>query len=540
MTKKGPTFACLNDKLSTFLNPKWLSTRDTCCFTPPYIHQGNPMTSKSLLILLGNQLFPLHHIQETNASAVFMAEDYDLCTYERHHKLKILMFLAAMREKRDELQDNEFKVDYLPIEGLEFELSYEEKLAACIEQRKPDSLVMFEIEDKAFERRLKTFAVAQNIALNILPSPMFLLEREEFLALNTSSKTLRMGNFYKEVRKKLNLLMDENQKPMGGQWSFDEDNRKKIPKGLPLPKLYEPSKSVYVDLLKPIIEEKFANHPGRMDDVWMPLTRQDALENIDYFLAVKFENFGIYEDAILQNDTFMFHSAISPSLNLGLITPTDIIDKVLEFTQANQVPLNSVEGFLRQIIGWREFIRGVYQNHGESQFESNFFDFSGKLNPSWYTATTGIPPLDDAINFSDQFGYTHHINRLMVIANLMTLCEVHPQQVYRWFMEMYVDSSEWVMTPNVFGMGTFADGGVFATKPYICGSNYILKMSDYKKGEWCNTVDGLYWRFVSRHMGKLKNNPRLSFMRSTLERMDEQRKTLIFGCAEDFIATHCR
>jgi deoxyribodipyrimidine photolyase-related protein len=341
------------------------------------------------------------------------------------------------------------------------------------------------------------------------------------------------------VRKKLNLLVDEEQKPLGGKWSFDEDNRKKIPKGLLLPEQYVPAKCAYIEPLKATIGIKFASHPGQMNDVWMPLTRQDALEHINHFLTVKFENFGIYEDAILQNDTFMFHSAISPSLNMGLITPHDIIDKVLAYTEANQVPLNSVEGFLRQIIGWREFIRGVYQHHGEKQLESNFFNFSGSLNSSWYSGDTGIPPLDDAIGFSQKFGYTHHINRLMVIANLMTLCEVHPTQVYRWFMEMYVDSSEWVMTPNVFGMGTFADGGIFATKPYICGSNYILKMSDYKKGDWCNTVDGLYWRFVSRHMDVLKNNPRLSFMRKTLENMKPERKELIFACAETFIATHC-
>lgn len=167
-----------------------------------------------------------------------------------------------------------------------------------------------------------------------------------------------------------------------------------------------------------------------MTDVWMPLTRQDALENIDYFLSVKFENFGVYEDAILKNDTFMFHSAISPSLNMGLITPKDIIDKVLAYTEKEKVPLNSVEGFLRQIIGWREFVRGVYQHHGEVQLQSNFFNFSGTLKDSWYSGETGIPPLDDAINFSDRFGYTHHINRLMVISNLMTLCEVHPKNIY--------------------------------------------------------------------------------------------------------------
>jgi deoxyribodipyrimidine photolyase-related protein len=495
--------------------------------------------SKSTLLVLGNQLFSLEIIQSIGADNIFMAEDLGLCTYEKHHKLKILMFLAAMREKRDELQLSHCNVEYLDMEHPAFDQSYEEKLAAHLVVNTITELKVFEIEDKEFEARIEAFAEQQNVALTILPSPMFLLDREEFLAFNGKSKVLRMGNFYKEVRKKLNLLMDEQQKPLGGKWSFDEDNRKKIPKGLTLPEQFKPKVSKYVETLKVTIESKFSGHPGKMDDVWMPLTRSDALENIDYFLAIKFEKFGIYEDAILQNDTFMFHSALSPSLNMGLITPIDIINKVLAYTETHNVPVNSVEGFLRQIIGWREFIRGVYQHHGETQLRSNFFNFSGSLKDSWYSGNTGIPPLDDAINFSDRYGYTHHINRLMVISNLMTLCEVHPKNVYRWFMEMYVDSSEWVMTPNVFGMGTFADGGIFATKPYICGSNYILKMSDYKKGEWCNTVDGLYWRFVSRHMGVLRNNPRLSFMRQTLEKMDPQRKQLIFSCAEDFTSNHC-
>ncbi len=495
--------------------------------------------SKSTLLVLGNQLFALDILQSIGADNIFMAEDLGLCTYEKHHKLKILMFLAAMREKRDELQAAHCNVQYLDIEHPDFEQSYEDKLASHVVVNGITELKVFEIEDKDFESRIKAFAEQKKLVLTFLPSPMFLLDREEFVAFNGKSKILRMGNFYKEVRKKLNLLMDEDQKPLGGKWSFDEDNRKKIPKGLPLPELYKPRMSQYVESLKVIIALKFAGHPGQMDDVWMPLTRLDALENIDYFLSIKFENFGIYEDAILQNDTFMFHSALSPSLNMGLITPNDIIDKVLAFTAENDVPLNSVEGFLRQIIGWREFIRGVYQHHGETQLPSNFFNFSGSLKDSWYSGDTGIPPLDDAINFSDRYGYTHHINRLMIISNLMTLCEVHPKNVYHWFMEMYVDSSEWVMTPNVFGMGTFADGGIFATKPYICGSNYILKMSDYKKGEWCNTVDGLYWRFVSRHMGVLRNNPRLSFMRKTLENMDPLRKELIFSCADDFVSKHC-
>jgi deoxyribodipyrimidine photolyase-related protein len=497
------------------------------------------MKSKKLLILLGNQLFPKEEIKKLEVNEIFMAEDYGLCTYERHHKLKILMFLSAMREKRDELINAGFQVEYLEIECPSFYETYESKIIKHLSNNKITELRMFEIEDKDFEERMIAFAKQQSLKLTIFPSPMFLINRDELSDFIDMKKNIRMGNFYKKVRKRLNLLVDQDQKPIGGKWSFDDENRKKIPKGQAIPMRFIPIGSKYIQSLKKSINEKFSQHPGKMNEVWMPLTRQNALEQIDHFLEFKFENFGIYEDAILKNDTFLFHSAISPTLNMGLITPTDIIKKVNEITSKIDIPLNSIEGFLRQIIGWREFIRGIYQQHSETQLKSNFFKFSRSLNKSWYMGETGIPPLDDAIRFSDQFGYTHHINRLMVISNLMTLCEIHPKYVYRWFMEMFVDASEWVMTPNVFGMGTFSDGGIFATKPYICGSNYILKMSDYKKDSWCNTVDGLYWRFVSNHKDKLKGNPRLSFMVNTLDKMKKERKELIFKCAEDFIAQNC-
>lgn len=445
------------------------------------------------------------------------------------------MFLAAMREKRDELLSNGFLVDYSDLDSAKFDSSYEAKLEQSIRRHSISHLKIFEIEDKPFERRILEFAKTHNLALEILRSPMFLLQRDEFGTMVSGSKTLLMGNFYKKARKKFQILVDEKLNPEGGQWSFDEDNRKKLPKGIVLPKPYQAAESKYVNQLQAQIAEKFAHHPGSLNKVWMPLNRADALDALDYFLDVKFTDFGSYEDAISSQDTFLFHSTLSPVLNMGLLTPQDIIERVHAVTEKRQIPLNSVEGFLRQIIGWREFVRGVYHLHGNAQEQSNFFGFSRQLRQSWYDADTGIPPLDDAIGFCNEFGYTHHINRLMVIANIMTLCEIHPQQVYHWFMEMNVDSSEWVMVPNVFGMGTFADGGLFATKPYICGSNYILKMSDYKKGDWCHIVDGLYWRFVSKHMVKIKNNPRLSFMQKTLDNMDSERKAMIFARAEEFI-----
>ena len=272
-----------------------------------------------------------------------------------------------------------------------------------------------------------------------------------------------------------------------------------------------------------------------MDDIWVPFNRAEALKNLDYFISTKFENFGPYEDAILSNDSFLFHSAISPSMNIGLITPKDVVDRVLDYANEKEIPINSLEGFIRQVIGWREFIRGVYQNYGDQQLKSNFFNFSRLLKDSWYSGSTGIPPLDDAIKLSDKYGYTHHINRLMVISNLMTLTEIDPKNIYKWFMEMFVDSSDWVMVPNVYGMGLFSDGGIFATKPYICGSAYFMKMMDFKKGEWCNTMDGLYWRFIDRNRKFFLTNPRLSMMVRIFDKMKTDRKKMILSEADKFI-----
>jgi deoxyribodipyrimidine photolyase-related protein len=464
-----------------------------------------------------------------------MAEDYGLCTYEKHHKLKILMFLCAMREKRDELIDNKYDIFYSKINDIDFSVSYEEKLKNYIKKNKIRHIKFFEIEDKFFEDRMIKFASANNLKITFYQTPMFIESREDFKNYSNDKNSLSHANFYKNVRKKLNILVDKNQMPVGGKWSFDEENRKKIPKNTKLPKKFEKSKSVYIEEISQFIEDNFSEHPGLLSEVWMPLSRKEALKNLDNFINIKFKNFGPYEDAILIEDNFLFHSALSPSLNLGLITPKEIINKILKYIDNNDIPLNSVEGFIRQIIGWREFIRGVYHVKGGEQEKSNFFSFSNKINNSWYLGATGIPPLDDAIKFSCLFGYTHHINRLMIISNIMTLSEIDPKEVYKWFMEMYVDSSDWVMVPNVYGMGTYADGGIFSTKPYICGSNYILKMSNYKKGDWCDIVDGLYWRFVDKHFDKIKNNHRLSFMKKTLEKMNADRKEMIFKKAEDFI-----
>jgi len=364
---------------------------------------------------------------------------------------------------------------------------------------------------------------------------MFVTTRKDFEDYLQSNKKPFMATFYKLQRTKMNVLIKDKNKPVGGKWSFDEDNRKKLPKGMTIPKVQSFKMSEHTKKLKPFIEKNFTSHPGTLENFNHPTTRKDAIKLYLNFLKEKFALFGDYEDTMTVKSHTVFHSMLSPIINLGLITPATLIRETLDFAKANKIPLNSLEGYVRQIIGWREFMRGIYQNYEERLLNTNFFNHQRKLSKSWYDGTTGIVPLDHAIKNCLQFGYTHHIERLMVVCNLMNLSGIQPVQVYKWFMEMYVDSSDWVMAPNVMGMGLFSDGGIFATKPYICGSSYILKMSDYPKGEWCEVMDGLYWKFIQDHKDFFLKNYRLAMMAKLLEKMDIVRKKRIFSKADEFI-----
>ncbi len=496
------------------------------------------MSENEILLILGNQLFPLEHIKKTNANKVFMAEDFGLTTEHKHHKLKILMFLWSMRKYRDNLVKNGYEVYYHSIDDDNFKDIFEDKFLKVIKKENISKIKYFEIEDHFFEKRFNNFVLVNKLNHETINNPMFLTSRLEFKEfLKSQKKLIRMASFYQKIRQKLSILIDDQNKPLGGKWSYDEDNRKKLPKNIDIPKIPPIQDDKKFKTLKLTINSFFHDHPGSTDYLWMPTDREESLMWLDNFFYNKFSNFGNYEDAIRSENNFLFHSAISPILNMGLITPDEVIKKALEFSQLKSVPINSLEGFIRQIIGWREFIRGIYHYKGNEEINSNYWNHQRKLTKDWYEGTTGIDPLDDAIKDCLKFGYTHHIPRLMVICNIMNLSKIHPDEIYRWFMEMFVDSSDWVMVPNVYGMGTFADGGIFATKPYSCGSNYILKMSNYKKDDWCDVVDGLYWMFMSENISFFKSNPRLAILVKSLERMNIDRKELIFSKAIDFINT---
>ena len=496
------------------------------------------MSKNEILVILGNQLFPIEHIKKTNVNKIFMAEDFGLTTEHKHHKLKILMFLWSMRQYRDDLVKNGYEVFYHSIEDDNFKDKFEDKVLEVIKKKKITSIKFFEIEDHFFETKFNNFISENKLDYEIINNPMFLTTRLEFRDfLKSQKKLIRMASFYQKIRQKMSILIDDQNKPIGGKWSYDEDNRKKIPKNIDVPKIPPIQDDKKFKSLKLKINSFFHDHPGSTDYLWMPTNRKESLIWLDNFFKNKFSNFGNYEDAIISENNFLFHSAISPILNMGLLTPDEVIKKALEFSKLKSIPINSLEGFIRQVIGWREFIRGIYHNRGNEEINSNYWNHQQKLTKDWYEGTTGIDPLDDAIKDCIKFGYTHHIPRLMVICNIMNLSKIHPNEIYKWFMEMFVDSSDWVMVPNVYGMGTFADGGIFATKPYSCGSNYILKMSNYKKDDWCDIVDGLYWKFMDDNVSFFKSNPRLAILVKSLERMNTDRKELIFGKANDFINT---
>ena len=467
-----------------------------------------------------------------------MAEDSGLCTHFKYHKHKIILFLSAMRKFAAELEEDGFEVSYYPATHKLFDKGFDSKILDFLKKNKSvKTLHCFEIEDKFFENYIFNFCEKNKLELIIHNSPLFMVKREEFQTYLSKVKKPFMKTFYEGARKKFSILLEKDRKPVGGKWSYDQDNRKKLPKSSEPPSIPSIEHDQVIKDVISFVDQKFSDHPGESSDFWIPTTRKESLKWLNHFIKFKLEHFGTYQDAITPRSDFVFHSVLAPMINMGLILPEEVIKKVEEAWIMNPevIPLNSVEGFIRQVLGWREFVRGIYQNFEKEQWETNFWNHNRKLSNHWYQGNTGIPILDDAIKKTIRYSYSHHIERLMILSNLMLLCEIHPHEVFKWFMEMHSDSSDWVMGPNVFGIGQFSDGGIFATKPYTCGSNYYLKMSDYKKGDLCDIVDGLYWRFIDKHQDFYRSNPRMSMMVKTLEKMDPSRKKTIFQAAEKFI-----
>jgi deoxyribodipyrimidine photolyase-related protein len=489
----------------------------------------------NLFLVLGNQLFGPHllpkEIKDQKKLTFFMREDKNLASYFKFHKHKIVFFFSAMRAYRDELVKNNYRVHYEMLDVHE-KLAFEESLLNFIKTNKVEKIYHYEIEDKFFETRLKLFFGNLKCSVQEISSPMFLTTRKQFQNYLSTVKKPFMKSFYQDQRKRLDILIEDN-KPIGGLWSFDAENRLALPKVQIPPKLPKLTQNTNILEVKVLVDRFFGDHPGDVANFWLPVDRTGARSWLKSFFKDRLSQFGPYEDAIAPHSEFVYHSVLTPFLNVGLLTPKEVVSEVIKYSKENDVPLPSLEGFVRQVIGWREFIRGIYQNYSEQQESENFWKHKRKLSPVWYAGNTGILPLDTTIKKVLDRGYAHHIERLMVVGSLMLLLEVDPKEAYKWFMEMFLDSADWVMGPNVFGMALFSDGGIFATKPYICGSNYLRKMGGYKKDSWCDGVDGLYWQFIKKHEKFFLKNPRMSVMVKSSQRISSDRWKVLEASANE-------
>ncbi|MEM7543162.1 MAG: cryptochrome/photolyase family protein [Pseudomonadota bacterium] len=490
-------------------------------------HNGQP-----LFVIFGHQLFDPEQLAPHRDALFFLCESHDKAQRFRHHQQKLALMFSAMRTYDAELRAAGLQTTYHSLDDPQPFFSTLEKVART---SNCSMLLAFDPVNHALKRKLEGLAKNLKIPLDIKPSPNFLLDDTELGRFFEGNAKPQMGRFYKQQRRNLGLLLESDGQPRGGRWSLDSENRKRLPKNIspPLPPPFEPS--AITQEVATMVAHEFAEHPGDAKRLWLPVDRKGAEIWFENFLAHRFHQFGPFEDAITTRSHHVFHSIISPLLNLGLLSPDAVLARAIKFGAENQVPLNSVEGFVRQVIGWREFIRGIYIFHSDRQRKSNHWGHTRGLSSAWYRGETGLDPLDHAIRGAIDHGWNHHIERLMVIGNLMTLCEIRPADAYRWFMEMYVDAYPWVMEPNVYGMALFSDGGIFATKPYLCASNYLLKMSDHKKGEWCEVLDGLYWRFVNKHRDYLRNNARMPFVIKNLEKIETSRLNRLIKKAESFI-----
>lgn len=486
---------------------------------------------RAINIIFPHQLFLNSPLLENN-NEIYLIEEFLFFKQYKFHKQKIAFHRASMKAYQNYLQGLNLTVHYIDSDNL---LSDIRQFHQEIKTKNIHTVILIEPTDDWLKQRVQS--LSETCDINTHPNPQFLNSEEDLAVFfRKDKKSFFQTTFYKQQRKKLGVLIDEKQNPIGGKWTYDSENRKKYPKNKFPPEVYFPESSEVWNEAINYTVNRFSKNPGSLSNKRLyPVTHKEASDWYKQFLTYRFYDFGIYEDAIVKESSILNHSILSPLLNVGLILPTEIIDRTLSFANEEGIPLNSTEGFVRQIIGWREFIRGMYMCKGSYSRTRNFWGFKGKIPQSFYDGTTGIDPIDHTIKKVLETGYCNHIERLMVLGNFMLLCEFDPDEVYRWFMELFIDAYDWVMVPNVYGMCMFADGGTFATKPYIGGSNYIKKMSNYPKGEWEQIWDGMFWRFVMKHQDFFRANPRTSMLFHSLKKMSNEKRENHIRNAQLFI-----
>ena len=474
-------------------------------------------------------IFPIHLFKNFDKlinKKVYLIEEPRYFTDFKYHKLKLAYHRESMKYYYDYLVKNNIHVEYIDFYNVN-----EKFYKSLLMQNK--NIYMYNPCDKVLTKN-----VLKYIPKIIIEETLNFLVNEKIINENINEfyngKKYNHQNFYKWRRKSLNILIEKDGKPTGGQWSYDKDNRKKIPKNTIIPPILKLNNNKYIEESKKYVEKYFNNNYGSLDNFIYPCNHEDSKKWLLHFIKYKFENFGIYEDAESNKDPFLFHGVLTPMMNIGLLTDNEVLEIVLKYQ--DKIPISSFEGFIRQIIGWRNYMYTLYILEGDSLVKSNFLNHKNKLNKKiMWTGETKLLPLDNIINKIVNYGYAHHIERLMYLGNYLLLCMINPNDVYEIFMEWTIDAYDWVMIPNVYSMSQYCDGGNIMTRPYFSSSNYILKMSDYKKDEWCKIWDALYYNFINTHQKILEKNYATSRQVAFWKKKTDNEKKKILKISKDYL-----
>jgi len=497
-----------------------------------------------LVLVLGDQLS--HDLSALKAAdksrdVVVMAEVTEEGTYVPHHPKKIALVLSAMRHFADELRAEGWQVAYTRLDDPEASRSIVGELMRRAQAHGTGEV----IATQPGEWRLIEALDAAPLSVTQLPDDRFICSLEEFDRWAEGRKELRMEYFYREMRRKTGFLMDAG-KPAGGKWNYDHDNRKPARDDMLRARPVPFSPDAITEEVLALVEDRFGDHFGDLRPFRFAVTRAEARRALDHFARELLPGFGDYQDAMLQDDRFLHHSVLSPYLNIGLLDPVEICERVIEEWKAGRVAINAAEGFVRQVIGWREYMRGLYFREGPGYARRNELGHDRPLPAMYWGAPTQMNCMAQVIGQTQEEAYAHHIQRLMVTGNFALLAGIDPGAVHEWYLAVYADAFEWVEAPNVIGMSQFADGGIIASKPYVSSGNYIAKMSDYcascaysvkdKTGANACPFNLLYWDFIIRHRDRFARNPRMGPVYRTWDRMDPDRRKAVRAGASACLA----
>ena len=475
---------------------------------------------------------------------VLMVEVWDEATYVHHHKQKIVLVLSAMRHFAETLRQEGLLVDYVRLDDEGNSGSFTEELRRALSRHPVDRIIVTEPGEWRVWQMMQNWQPTLGVPVEIREDTRFFCSHDEFDQWARGRKSLRMEFFYRQMRRKTGWLMDGDQ-PEGGQWNYDRENRKSLPQHLVIPTRQQFVPDAVTREVISLVQQRFSSHFGDLEHFHWAITRDEAISALDHFVANGLPLFGEYQDSMKTGEDFLFHSILSPYINLGLLHAREVCEAALRATQQKTAPLSAVEGFVRQVIGWREFVRGVYWAKMPSYQQSNFFEADRPLPAFYWTAETDMRCLREVITATRRNAYAHHIQRLMITGNFALLSGIMPAQVEEWYLIVYADAFEWVELPNTHGMALFADGGVLASKPYAASGAYIDRMSDYcagcfydpksRSGVRTCPFNFLYWYFLIRNQDRLISNPRMALPYQGLARMPGPRRSEIIQQAGDFL-----